>query len=111
MLPRWGKLQQNEDQVILVLALIRTHQRLNPTSIHIDSAACSRYSTDMPAIGPESKFDVVNKNLEEVVSKLKATNDPEARRLLFREMRQLVTEAEAIAFKLSPSITPLRAPD
>jgi hypothetical protein len=65
----------------------------------------------MPAIDPESKFDVVNKNLEEVVSKLKATNDPEVRRLLLREMRQLVTEAEAIAFKLSPSITPLRVPD
>jgi hypothetical protein len=45
----------------------------------------------------EQKFTTVQRELEETLSKLKGETDPKTRRLLLREMRRLLAEAERSA--------------
>jgi hypothetical protein len=47
---------------------------------------------------PEREFMDVHRELENVLSKLTATKDPEVRRPLLREMRHLLGEAERLSF-------------
>jgi len=49
------------------------------------------------------EFAEVQRKLDEALAKLKATEDPTLRRELFKEMRQLLVEAERIAFANSQS--------
>lgn len=44
----------------------------------------------------EPNFDHVAKQLEETLSKLKGTKDPEQRKLLLRAMRRLLVEADRL---------------
>ena len=47
-----------------------------------------------------SEFAEVQRKLDELVAKLKATQDPNLRRELLKEMRLLLVEAERIAYSL-----------
>jgi hypothetical protein len=47
----------------------------------------------------ERDFPQVERELEEVISKLKTTLDPNVRKDLLREMRRLLADAESLAHK------------
>jgi hypothetical protein len=49
----------------------------------------------------ERDFPQVQRDLEEVLSKLKTTLDPNVRKDLLREMRRLLADAERLAHKLA----------
>jgi hypothetical protein len=63
----------------------------------ISPGRCVRYSTAVPATAHhDSEFAEVQIDLEDIVSKLKATQYPEVRKRLLREMRRLLAEADQI---------------
>jgi hypothetical protein len=45
---------------------------------------------------PEADFQQLAQQLEETVSKLKVTKDPEERKALLREMRRLLAETDCV---------------
>jgi hypothetical protein len=57
----------------------------------------------VPATSNNTEFAKVQSKLDETLAKLKTVNDPNLRRELLREMRQLVAEAERLAFSLQSS--------
>jgi hypothetical protein len=51
----------------------------------------------MPAaVRQDSEFAEIQREIEEIVSKLRLTHDPEVRRRLFRQMRVLLGDADKL---------------
>lgn len=51
----------------------------------------------MPAaVRQDSEFAEIQREIEEIVSKLRSTHDPEVRRRLFRQMRVLLGDADKL---------------
>jgi hypothetical protein len=55
---------------------------------------------------PEREFMDVQRQLEDVLSKLKATKDANVRRPLLREMRYLIGEAERLSLSAATDLRP-----
>jgi hypothetical protein len=58
------------------------------------------YTTDVPDTENRPEFPEVQRELDEIITKLKATNDPNLRRELLKQMGKLVAEAERLAYSL-----------
>jgi len=57
---------------------------------------CVRYPADVPFPEPDPEFAEVQRELAETLSKLAVTDDSNGRRLLLREMRRLLAEADRV---------------
>jgi hypothetical protein len=62
------------------------------------------YITNVPDTENHPDFPEVQRKLDETITSLKTTNDPNLRRELLKQMGKLVAEAERLAYSLKSTL-------